>query len=64
MGYKIEYIAVIMAAVALSGCFNFDSERTKREERLHSAFMDWTIKEKSLAKNIPRSLWLIRNHGV
>ncbi|OLL54188.1 metallophosphoesterase [Bartonella henselae] len=51
MGYKIEYIAVIMTAVALSGCFNFDSERTKREERLHSAFMDWTIKEKSLAKN-------------
>ncbi|EJF97953.1 hypothetical protein MEI_01048 [Bartonella vinsonii subsp. arupensis Pm136co] len=51
MQYKVEYVAITMIAFALSGCLNFSAEKTKGDEKLQSALMDWSIKEKSLAKN-------------
>ncbi|ETS11910.1 metallophosphoesterase [Bartonella quintana] len=52
MKYKVVYRIIIVIAFALSGCFNLDSEKIKSDERFyHSAFMDWSMKKKSLAKN-------------
>ncbi|EJF92404.1 hypothetical protein ME9_01612 [Bartonella taylorii 8TBB] len=51
MRYKIGYMAITMIAFTLSGCFDLVSERIKKDEKFHSAFMDWSMKEKSLAKN-------------
>ncbi|QEE09669.1 metallophosphatase [Bartonella kosoyi] len=51
MRYKVEYIAITMIAFALVGCLNISSEKTKRDEKLHHALMDWSMKEKSLTKN-------------
>ncbi|WP_156851106.1 metallophosphoesterase family protein [Bartonella refiksaydamii] len=51
MRYKIGYIVITMIAFALSACFNLASEKIKKDERFHTAFMDWSMKEKSLAKN-------------
>ncbi|EJF78829.1 cyclic 3',5'-adenosine monophosphate phosphodiesterase [Candidatus Bartonella washoeensis] len=51
MKYKVELIVTVIAFI-LSGCFNLDSEKIKNDERLyHDAFMDWSMKEKSRAKD-------------
>ncbi|WP_375620485.1 MULTISPECIES: metallophosphoesterase [unclassified Bartonella] len=51
MRYKVELVIAVIA-FTLSGCFNLDSEKLKKDERLYNdAFMDWSMKEKSLAKN-------------
>ncbi|WP_375654013.1 metallophosphoesterase [Bartonella sp. OD88NMGDW] len=51
MRYKVELVITVIA-FTLSGCFNLDSEKLRRDNRLyHDAFMDWSMKEKSLAKN-------------
>lgn len=51
MRYKAEYVAITVMAFVLSGCLNLTARKTKGDERLQSALMDWSIKEKSLAKN-------------
>ncbi|WP_375612555.1 MULTISPECIES: metallophosphoesterase [unclassified Bartonella] len=51
MRYKVELVITVIA-FTLSGCFNLDSEKIKRDKRLyHDAFMDWSMKEKSLTEN-------------
>ncbi|WP_375647943.1 metallophosphoesterase [Bartonella sp. AA56HLJMS] len=45
-------LVITVIAFTLSGCFNLDSEKIKRDKRLyHDAFMDWSMKEKSLTEN-------------
>ncbi|WP_375607504.1 MULTISPECIES: metallophosphoesterase [unclassified Bartonella] len=50
MRYKVKLVITVIA-FTLSGCFNLDSEKLRRDKRLyHDAFM-WPMKEKSLEKN-------------
>ncbi|WP_375627262.1 MULTISPECIES: metallophosphoesterase [unclassified Bartonella] len=51
MRYKVKLVITVIA-FTISGCFNLDSEKLRRDERLyHDAFMGWSIKERSLVKN-------------
>ncbi|WP_375651423.1 MULTISPECIES: metallophosphoesterase [unclassified Bartonella] len=51
MRYKVELVITVIA-FTLSGCFNLDAEKIKRDKSpYHDAFMDWSMKEKSLTKN-------------
>ncbi|EJF82890.1 metallophosphoesterase [Candidatus Bartonella washoeensis] len=51
MKYQVVLIITVIAFI-LCGCSNLNSEKIKNDERLyHDAFMDWSMKEKSRAKN-------------